>query len=103
MDALDEACERSGRDPASVVRSFALTLCMGEDEKAYNRRALAMKGTVEQLRVKDAVGTPVEIASLLGKYAAMGASRAYLQILDLADLDHVALVGQELAPLVANL
>jgi F420-dependent oxidoreductase-like protein len=103
MDALDDACERSGRDPRSVVRSFALTLCMGEDENAYNRRALAMRGTVDQLRVKDAVGTPADVASLLGKYAAMGASRAYLQILDLSDLEHIALVGQELAPLVANL
>lgn len=103
MDGLDEACERSGRDASSVVRSFALTLCMGEDQKAYERRALAMRGEVDRLRVKDAVGTPSEVANLLADYAAMGAKRAYLQIMDLSDLEHIALVGQELAPLVSDL
>ena len=42
--------------------------------------------------------TPAEAVDVLGRYAEAGAQRVYLQVLDLADLDHLDLVAAEVAP-----
>jgi hypothetical protein len=34
----------------------------------------------------------------IGEYAGLGATRLYLQVLDLSDLDHLELVATEVAP-----
>ena len=47
-------------------------------------------------------GTPDEVVAKLGRFADLGASRAYLQIMDLADLDHLALLAEEVLPRVAD-
>ena len=39
----------------------------------------------------------------LGRFAGIGATRVYLQVLDLSDLDHLALLGEEVLPRVAGL
>nr|BFE68606.1 hypothetical protein GCM10020092_019070 [Actinoplanes digitatis] len=44
------------------------------------------------------VGTPDQAVEILGRYAEAGASRMYLQLLDLNDLHHVELVATEVAP-----
>ena len=43
-------------------------------------------------------GTPEEAIDTLAAYAEAGSSRVYLQMLDLADLDHLDLVASEIAP-----
>ncbi|MGY1624069.1 LLM class F420-dependent oxidoreductase [Geodermatophilus sp. SYSU D00965] len=93
-----EACEEAGRDPASVVFSSALVLCVGRDEAELARRAAAIGRGVEELRAQGAAGTPAEVVDVLGRYAEADASRCYLQVLDLADLDHLDLVAAEVAP-----
>jgi F420-dependent oxidoreductase-like protein len=92
------ACEEAGRDPASVVYSSALVLCAGRDEAELARRAAAIGREVDELREHGAAGTPAEVVDTLGRYAEAGASRVYLQVLDLADLDHLDLVAAEIAP-----
>jgi len=47
------------------------------------------------------LGSPAEAVDTLGRYAEAGATRAYLQVLDLADLDHLDLVAAEVAPQLA--
>jgi F420-dependent oxidoreductase-like protein len=93
-----EACTESGRDPASMVYSSALVLCAGRDEAELARRASAIGREVGELREHGAAGTPAEVVDVLGRYAEAGASRVYLQMLDLADLDHLDLVAAEIAP-----
>ncbi|MBB3082181.1 LLM class F420-dependent oxidoreductase [Geodermatophilus sabuli] len=93
-----EACEEAGRDPASMVYSSALVLCAGEDEAELARRAAAIGREVDELREHGAAGTPAEVIDTLGRYGQAGASRVYLQVLDLADLDHLDLVAAEIAP-----
>ena len=34
----------------------------------------------------------------MARWAAAGVQRGYLQVLDLSDLDHIALVAQEILP-----
>ena len=45
-------------------------------------------------------GTPAEVVDKIGAYAEAGATRVYLQILDLADLDHLDLLASEVLPQV---
>ena len=43
-------------------------------------------------------GTPAECVETIGRYASVGAERVYLQVLDLADLDHLDLLAAEVMP-----
>jgi F420-dependent oxidoreductase-like protein len=93
-----EACEEAGRDPGSMVYSSALVLCVGKDEPELARRAAAIGRDVDDLRENGVAGTPAEAVDVLGRFAEAGAQRCYLQVLDLADLDHLDLVAAEVAP-----
>jgi F420-dependent oxidoreductase-like protein len=92
------ACEEAGRDPGSIVLSSALVLCVGRDDAELARRAAAIGRDVDDLRAHGVAGSPAEAVDTLGRYAEAGATRAYLQVLDLADLDHLDLVAAEVAP-----
>ena len=50
------------------------------------------------MRANGVAGTPAEVVDRLGAFGELGAARAYLQVLDLADLDHLDLVASEVAP-----
>lgn len=93
-----EACDEAGRDPASLVYSAALVLCVGRDEAELAGRAAAIGRDVDELRAHGVAGTPAEAVDILGRYAEAGAERVYLQVLDLSDLDHLDLVASEVAP-----
>ncbi|MGA3148692.1 MAG: LLM class F420-dependent oxidoreductase [Acidimicrobiales bacterium] len=97
------ACESTGRDPASLELSAAQTVCCGRDDAEIARRAVATGRQVDELRQNALCGTPDEVIAKLATFAAAGASRAYLQVLDLDDLDHLALLGEEVLPHCAAL
>jgi len=99
---VDDACERIGRDPASVRHTAALIVCCGEDDTVVARRAQAIGWSVDDLRRFGACGSPGQVAERILQWGAAGAVTAYLQILDMGDLDHVRLIGREVAPLVAK-
>jgi alkanesulfonate monooxygenase SsuD/methylene tetrahydromethanopterin reductase-like flavin-dependent oxidoreductase (luciferase family) len=99
---VHEACGRIDRDPATVRLSFAQTVCVGADEAEVARRAAAIGREPAQIRQQTVAGTPSEVADRLGEFAAAGATRAYLQILDLDDLDHLELIAAEVMPAVAT-
>jgi F420-dependent oxidoreductase-like protein len=91
---VSAACEDSGRDPASLLRSAALVLCCGSTESELARRAAAIGREVAELREHGAAGSPAEVSETLRRYGAIGAERVYLQVLDLSDLDHLRLVAE---------
>ncbi|MEO5899126.1 MAG: LLM class F420-dependent oxidoreductase [Ilumatobacteraceae bacterium] len=94
------ACDDLGRtDP--MVYSAALVVCAGADEAEVARRAAAIGREPDELRKNGAAGTADEVAATILKYAEAGATRVYLQVLDLADLDHMDLIAAEVAPLLA--
>lgn len=99
---LDAACERIGRDPSTVRRSAALVVCAGRDEEDISRRAAAIGREVDELRENGAAGTAAEVATRLRTYGETGASCIYLQILDLADLDHLRFIAEEVAPILED-
>jgi F420-dependent oxidoreductase-like protein len=94
------ACEEINRDPDSLTYSNALVLCCGKDEAEVRRRAEAIGRDADELRENGLAGTPDELVERIEQYAAVGASRLYLQVLDLADQDHLELVAAEVMPRV---
>ncbi len=98
---VDAACEAIGRDPKEVVRSAALVVCVGRDDAEVARRAASIDREVDELRKNGLAGTPAEVVDKLGAWRERtGITRAYLQVLDLADLDHVEFIAAEVAPQV---
>ncbi|WP_367131050.1 LLM class F420-dependent oxidoreductase [Saccharothrix sp. HUAS TT1] len=96
---VDAACAEIGRDPAGITRSAALVVCVGRDDAEIARRAAAIGREVGELRRDGLAGTPDEVVDVLGSWRERtGISRAYLQVLDLADLDHVELIAASVAP-----
>jgi F420-dependent oxidoreductase-like protein len=101
VEAVKAACEAEGRDPGAPTWSVAATVCCGEDEAAYARRAEAIGRDPAELRAHAAAGTPAEVADRLRAFADAGAERIYLQVLDLRDLDHLRLLAAEVGPALA--
>jgi F420-dependent oxidoreductase-like protein len=95
-----DACSAAGRDPASMTFSAAQVVCCGANQAEFERRAAAIGWKPEDLRVHGLGGSPAEVADRIGQFGATGAERIYLQVLDLADLDHLELLAQ-LLPQVA--
>ncbi len=99
-DRVRAACEAADRDPDSLVYSAAVIVCCGADEAEFVRRAEAIGRPPDQVRASGAAGTVPEVIDVLQAFAKAGASRAYLQVLDLDDLDHLRLVAAEVMPAV---
>jgi len=99
---VDQACEAIERDPATLRRSSALIVCCGTDDAEIARRAAAVGWSVEDLTTYGACGTPAQVAEKISAWGDAGAEVAYLQILDMNDLEHIELIGREVAPLLAS-
>ncbi len=92
------ACDEAGRDPASLTYSVALTTVSGGDDAEVARRAAAVGQSVDDLRRAGLAGTPDEIVERIGAYADAGATRVYLQVLDLDDLAMIELIASRVLP-----
>ena len=97
-DGVGAACEAADRDPADITYSIALTVCAGATEAEVIRRAGAIGREPDELRANGVCGTPEEIIDRIGSLGDAGAERMYFQVLDLADLDHIAFLGAEVIP-----
>ena len=89
------ACEARGRDAAELVYSVAQVVALGQDAATLRRRADAIGREVDELRSNGLAGSADEIVDKIGTFAEIGASRIYLQVLDLSDLDHLAEIAGE--------
>jgi F420-dependent oxidoreductase-like protein len=97
---VDEACERRGRDPSTLRKSFAVTVCCGTSERDVAARAERSGWRVEDLRAVGACGSPADVAARIAMWRDVGAECAYLQLLDPGDLEHIELLGSAVAPLL---
>lgn len=86
------AVSAAGREPDSMTYSACFVVCAGRDSAEIARRAEAIGREVDELQTNTPlVGTPNEIVDKLGTFVEAGVQRIYLQVLDLADLDHLEL------------
>ncbi|MGF7237271.1 MAG: LLM class F420-dependent oxidoreductase [Frankia sp.] len=98
FDRVRAACETAGRDPAEPTYSAAQVVCCGSDEQEVARRAKAIGQSPDELRASGVAGSPEQVTETLRNFAAIGADRVYLQVLDLSDLEHLELIAAEVAP-----
>ncbi|MCU1655542.1 MAG: fgd2 1 [Pseudonocardiales bacterium] len=96
FDRVRVAADQTGR---SLVYSVAQVLCVGRTEAELRRRAGAIGRDLDDMREVGLAGTPAEVVDRIGEFVKMGASRLYLQVLDLTDLE---LVASEVMPQVAS-
>jgi len=100
LQRVRAACEAVGRDPDSMVYSAANVACVGSTEAEFRARAAAIGLEPDEVRASPFAGTVAEVTDALGRWSSGGFQRAYLQVLDLSDLDHIALIGAEVLPAV---
>ena len=98
FDRVRAAAAETGR---SLVYSAAQVICVGRDDAEVARRAAAIGREVDELRENGLAGSPAEVVDRIGEFAGHGATRMYLQVLDLHDLDHLELIAAEVAPQLA--
>ncbi len=89
------AADEAGRE---LVYSAAQCVCVGRDDAEVRRRAEAIGRDPAELRADGLGGTPAEVVERIAEFAGWGCTRMYLQVLDLADLDHLELIASEVLP-----
>lgn len=100
FDRVRGVVAESGRDAASMTYSAAQIVCVGRDDGELARRAEALGRSPDELRENGLGGSPAEVVDKIGRFAARGAGRLYLQFLDLGDLDQLELIATQIAPQV---
>ena len=105
---LDEACERAGRDPATLRYSLMAPLVIGADDEAVRASARRIgerfgrdpDQVLERYATMGPVGEIDRAAERLREIEELGIERVMLQHLVHTDLQTVELIGRELAPRV---
>jgi F420-dependent oxidoreductase-like protein len=105
------ACERIGRDPATMRFSTMTGCVIGTTREDALERARQLYGRVQRevdfetwldaYAQRAIIGSVAEAAARLREYEQAGCERVMLQHLLHADLEPVRLIGRELAPLLA--
>jgi F420-dependent oxidoreductase-like protein len=95
---VQAACAAAGRDPATLVYSAAQVVCCGRTAAEVARRAAAIGREPAELAENGLAGTPAQVVDKLHQFAALGAARMYLQVLDLHDLDQLELLASDVMP-----
>ena len=98
FERVRAACREIGRDPGELTYSVALHTLVGRDDAEVRRRADRAGADPDEVAEQGLVGTPEQVADRIGAYAEAGATRVYLQVWDLTDLDQIELVAAEVMP-----
>jgi F420-dependent oxidoreductase-like protein len=105
---LDRACVDLGRDPASLGYSVMTSCFVGETEEDVRDRVarfLSVRGDgsdpadlIAERRERWLVGTVDQVATRIGELSELGVTRVFLQHLNHADDEMLALVAERLLP-----
>jgi F420-dependent oxidoreductase-like protein len=90
-----DACAAIGRETMPVW-SAAQTVACGRTDAEARTRAENIGGTPPLF------GTPDRVVDQLGAFAELGAGRMFLQVLDIADFDHLDVLASQVLPQVAT-
>ncbi len=96
FDRFSRACEAIGRDPNEPRYSAVLPVACGTTAADRKRRAAVMGS--ELIIAHAAIGSPEEVTQRVQALGSAGADTIYFQILDIHDLDQIALLGAEVLP-----
>jgi F420-dependent oxidoreductase-like protein len=111
--ALHAACAAADRDPASVTYSLMTNLLIGQDQSDLEARASALLRSrgddtdpttfLAGLGPERIAGTTEQVLERLAGFAEAGIQRVFLQHLNHADLETVALIGHSVVPEASSL
>jgi alkanesulfonate monooxygenase SsuD/methylene tetrahydromethanopterin reductase-like flavin-dependent oxidoreductase (luciferase family) len=113
VEVFESHCRDAGRDPAEVRRGFQTIVVPGRNEEELLRRAGAISSVLPgyrstepaevlaSLRSRCFAGTPAEIAEQMRPYIELGADLFWVQHFLFEDDDALALLMDEVAPLIA--
>lgn len=102
---LDAACEKAGRDPATLRKSVMAGALVGRDEADFRARLEAQlaifggraaegEAWLAERRSRWILGTPDAARERIAEFAAAGVDRLLFQVFLPRDLEHVALLGE---------
>ncbi|MBC8993936.1 LLM class F420-dependent oxidoreductase [Micromonospora chalcea] len=100
-DRVREACDRTGRDAsgrAPLTLSAGIVVAIGRTDAEAQRRAAPLHVTSALPPEDPVVGSPAQLVDRIGEFAATGATRVHLRLIDFDDLDHVELIAAEVLP-----
>jgi alkanesulfonate monooxygenase SsuD/methylene tetrahydromethanopterin reductase-like flavin-dependent oxidoreductase (luciferase family) len=99
---LDQACEREGRDPATLRFSLMTPFLLDRDHARRFVERFPRAGSAdewfEEVRRRGLGGAPDELVAGLREFEAAGVEGVMLQHVVHEDLDIVATIGREIAP-----
>jgi alkanesulfonate monooxygenase SsuD/methylene tetrahydromethanopterin reductase-like flavin-dependent oxidoreductase (luciferase family) len=100
---LDEACERIGRDPATLHFSLMTPFVLDRDHARRFVERYPNAGTADEwFDELDRRGLAGDLVAGLCEFEAVGVERVMLQHIVHEDLDVVAAIGREIAPVLGN-
>ncbi|MFJ8205090.1 LLM class F420-dependent oxidoreductase [Micromonospora chalcea] len=100
-DRVREACDRTGRDAsgrAPLTLSAGIVVAIGRTDAEAQRRAAPLHVTSALPPEDPVVGSPAQLVDRIGEFAAIGATRVHLRLIDFDDLDHVELIAAKVLP-----
>ena len=100
-ERVREACDRTGRDAsgrAPLTLSAGIVVAIGRTDAEAQRRAAPLHVTSALPPEDPVVGSPAQLVDRIGEFAAIGATRVHLRLIDFDDLDHVELIAAEVLP-----
>jgi F420-dependent oxidoreductase-like protein len=100
-ERVREACDRTGRDAsgrAPLVLSAGIVVAIGRTDAEAQERAAPLHVKSALPPEDPVVGSPAQLVDRIGEFAAIGASRVHLRLIDLTDLDHLELIAAEVLP-----
>jgi len=100
FDRVRAASERYGR---SVTLSAGIVVALGRTDSEARRRAAPLHVPSALPPEDPVVGAPDALVQRIGEFAAIGATRIHLRVIDMSDLDHVDLIASQVLPQVGEL
>ncbi|MEV4828150.1 LLM class F420-dependent oxidoreductase [Micromonospora sp. NPDC049257] len=100
-DRVREACDRTGRagsGRAPLVLSAGIVVAIGRTDAEAQRRAAPLHVKSALPPEDPVVGSPAQLVDRIGEFAAIGATRVHLRLIELDDLDHLELIAAEVLP-----
>ncbi|MCP3784189.1 LLM class F420-dependent oxidoreductase [Micromonospora sp. A3M-1-15] len=100
-ERVREACDRTGRAGSGrspLVLSAGIVVAIGRTDAEAQRRAAPLHVKSALPPEDPVVGSPAQLVDRLGEFAAIGATRVHLRLIDFDDLDHVELIAAEVLP-----
>ncbi|MCL7459433.1 LLM class F420-dependent oxidoreductase [Micromonospora sp. MSM11] len=100
-ERVREACDRTGRDGsgrAPLTLSAGIVVAIGRTDAEAQRRAAPLHVKSALPPEDPVVGSPAQLVDRIGEFAAIGATRVHLRLIDFADLDHLELIAAEVLP-----